>query len=1526
MYTNMSYCTQCGETDCKRHPVNKSCNHCGKSFTQDRYLKHIEKCSSRSAKRSSNLDIKSYYEAALQQLHDDSQKEISQLRNTIAALNHNADRQKERFREEFESYASNLEKRNQELTEKLRSVSIAQTLSSNMESQYTRDLANRNVEISRLQQEIQQLKSDHSITLQNNQVLMDKKIADIEQDSRLQIEKIKMEYTPKIAYLERSISDQKELYNQKFKDDMQLIQSKYNQLSLDLRSEFEQKEKEYTVKIKQITKEKDEQIASVTSQNRNMRHEYDYVRSKLQEVTDKLASVESTSSEKIRSMNVTIEQEKHANTQIVNTLKSKIKSLNEINEKQAEEIKQIKLEKNNLEDRTTIDFNTLRHKVRQHQASVDKMQTDFIKKEEELYLKYQDQLTSQSQKISELSSKCDELAGIQDKYNSSIKRIDGLNAYNKDLVTQINKLKDIVQELKHEKQKIMSDSQLTTNAIQVHKSKLAELTKQNSLYEVDKRRLILTVDSQKEQILQLETNYKDIQDKYHNILHSTKMTLQDEKELVIHLKSELAKLTLENQEIGEYKNTVNVQESQINKMKINIQKLSSDLEQLTSRHSKVTDELVNVTAGLHEQIDNVKKRDDRIRNYESKFTQLHNELNISQSKISKLEKEYQDKCKEFAQSKKEYDNANSELQVCRNKIHTQHIQISNLHNEKDSIINQYNELRSVNEAVASGLKELKNRYDILSGKNIAINDKSISTRKEYESLRSEFNKYKKDNDELVNTLNEKLKARSSELSDSQKQLKNYEQALKDTTQLEKSVQEYKKKCMERETDLSILQTNSEKIIQKFKHELAITTAEHTELREKIRTLTEQNSNYQQKLQQMSSLENKIDSYNTTISQLTDLKYKFPEIESSRNKYKAMYQNVSKECERLTRIDQEYTNLQSQYKDIKTINHTLQTTISKNSQQIEALQSVINKQATVITSNDKMIDKLQNELKKKIELEKYLTEQINTVENTYKNEKVMFLNHMTRVDEQYKKLETDLAYSNGKLSNIEDNSEKLAKLTDDFNTLSNQFKKIKQINSELRDMKAELEQKLSLEQQKYADVQNKITALRNENVDLSRILEKAQKSIERNSVTHKATVNNLNIQLDDLHTKYKIASEKIVDIRQKNSIIEELEQHNKKLTIDIDNTKRINNELAEKFTKLEKEYTSLSKKHNISKLYEVQVDTLIEENKTIRNARDELAKELKLINSKEILTENNDLKQKVVKLNENINTLTTECDTYRRQCRDLEHNTNILSEYKDKIITLDITVKNLSANNQELSKRLKELPTMFEVQKNEELRLALASENATLLKRLNSLSSQIRTLDKLKENDKRQTVLLNEKENKLIQLNNEIGVYLQQIEDYNVTQQLLRDEMAKIRDTIEPLKREIEAKNKEIAELKLAPERLNAKVKRLRDDSLTTIHKYINSEKKVKIELQALKERNTELQHAIEMLTNEIDQSNSDIKHLIDMKDELKTNFIRNLNEQKTSGELQIFELQKLIDLRDSRIKELEELLNTFVKKQLGVAN
>lgn len=127
---------------------------------------------------------------------------------------------------------------------------------------------------------------------------------------------------------------------------------------------------------------------------------------------------------------------------------------------------------------------------------------------------------------------------------------------------------------------------------------------------------------------------------------------------------------------------------------------------------------------------------------------------------------------------------------------------------------------------------------------------------------------------------------------------------------------------------------------------------------------------------------------------------------------------------------------------------------------------------------------------------------------------------------------------------------------------------------------------------------------------------------------------------------------------------------------------------------------------------------------------------------------------------------------------------------------------------------------------------------------------------------------------------------------------------------------------QISKLEKGPAVFDAKVRKLRDDSLAVIHKHIAREKATLEKVNKVEEMNNRLHSTIEMMHNEIEVSKSELEEVLGMKEELKNTFVRNLNDQKEMYELQMKNLEQNMKLKDERIMLLENRLDKFVSKTL----
>lgn len=1133
--------------------------------------------------------MKEYYESAIHQIQGEYHKESSQLRNTIGVLDQNIERQKTEMaslKQDNIRRIAESEKINNDLIERLRTISVSNILDDNMKCQYTKDLANKNVQVAQLQQEIESVKSEHFTELHNQQITYTKRLADYEQKRRLEIEKVKMEYEPQIAILKRNLEEQKKTSEKKMQDDIQKIQSKYNNAVQLINEEFEKKEKQYKIKEKQVVGEKESIITELTSRYKNIKNNSDYLTKRLEETTNKLAESEVNRTEEVCKIKSSHSEELREQIELVNMLRSKVKYLHDINTKYVEEIKQIKQDRDNTEERANIELNTLRHRARQFQSNSEKSHSQCLQKEEDLIAQYQNKFAQQIQKIATLSDKCAELEPTRERYNNALKLNDGLKTQNREYVNRLKSLEETISDLKREKQEVVARCTELVKVVEFDKKKIATLTKQVNIADMEKKELTTAVNFQCQQMDKMEKNYRDIQDKYHNVLKSTSTTLKDEQELIKHLKEELAKLTLQVSEMDNLKMELRNKDTQFYTLGNNVQKLNSSLTQKTLDYEEYVVKWSALNTEYKQQSDQLDKQKQVNQKYENKISQLQLDGKKLQTSLVSLEKEYREKCDALSSTKELKEGLDTQYNVVKNKIHSLDAQVSNLTVERDNMSSKNKDLHVINDDLEKMTTTLKKNINTSNQKCIELSEQVSTLKKENGKIRKEFDNAVQSHVKLVETLNEKIQTHTQDIKELKKQLVDYEQTHKDYTRLIKENQEQKKLILSSQTEYFNLQSNYGKAFNKLQTEMVNMKQELNTLTEQLQVAETRALSFEQQVEDIPKLEEQLEEYEKTIGELNQYKYKCVDTENSRDKYKSLYKNIIVENERLKSVENEHTRLSALYKDLKSANHILQNANNNSSSQKEGLQKTITNHTLTISIQEKTIRKLQEELDNKTRMESELTKKILKLQNSYQQEKSTLMIRFNKYDEQYKKMETDLAFTQGKLSNIEENDEKLLRLTNETQGLLNQLGKTKQINEELKHRMAELEKQLESERCKYVELQPKCTALRDNCTELTRKLEKTSTIIENNNVLHKTSVDKFTTELNDLTRKNKDLAEKAMDIRQKNALVCELEQQCKKYQTEVENNRRSITEMTDNFNTLQKKYTLMCDKYKMSELYKV----------------------------------------------------------------------------------------------------------------------------------------------------------------------------------------------------------------------------------------------------------------------------------------------------------------------------------------------------
>jgi len=448
---------------------------------------------------------------------------------------------------------------------------------------------------------------------------------------------------------------------------------------------------------------------------------------------------------------------------------------------------------------------------------------------------------------------------------------------------------------------------------------------------------------------------------------------------------------------------------------------------------------------------------------------------------------------------------------------------------------------------------------------------------------------------------------------------------------------------------------------------------------------------------------------------------------------------------------------------------------------------------------------------------------------------------------------------------------------------------------------------TLEQNKTALKQTITTIENDDNNDKMKRINEFKGKLTQLNATH----TDLEIRYDCLSQKYEAQSGQYEDLKKnhtklvsENRKLKQIEQEYEKiaewktqlpaLKTELEKSKQAWMSLNEQhinardaLKQIEQKYTTLSASYNELLPLESQLKLLKDLNTTLVKKVDRLKGE----------------EEAHIKIRIQLDTITKVYNACQEQCTKLEAK---WTESKLTISNMEQNLLRLESDNKNLQYQLDSLPSLVEISLQNEQREQLYIENSTLKHKLQKLNTQIKEVNTLKEIEKEQQAQLKERYLEVTKLNKAITSLKQESIEQGKLYTATCKELDLFKTQAADLVKQKQALTDEIGFLKQTPDMLNNKVKRLRDDSLATIHKYIHREKQIQQALEQSDGKIKELEYAIEILTVEMNQSKTDMETILTLKENLKV-------EQAVH-----------LQVRDSRIRELEELLNTYMRKQMNI--
>jgi len=1477
--------------------MSYTCDFCFKKYPEKkRYLAHIERCPMLNGGENyeNKTDPLKQEIITLKQNQDNLLYTIQSLQNQLA----NAADPKAIFL---------LEESNRLLVARLNDSKRTDLLDNQKQAvidQYVKEITEKTVEIEMLKKYNDRICAEQSVVIEQNKNYANKLKLELESQHRKLVESKNEE----IEALKKMLETQKEEFSAKFKNEVTSIQSRFNVAKGQSESTFEVRVKELEIELKKCRE------GSVLMENEYKRIN-DYLKKDNDRIILKYSGLETEQIHKFQAQNSEIENlrasirnhEKTISEQRVE-ISQKARDIENVKIAYSSEIDLLRMEYEKYKTNTSKDFEMLR----QQMSKLQNARAQESREAEERDTKSRGVIADKTFKIGLLEEKCKEMDSLRSTYLESIQKQTKLEEQYKLIHQQYTVQVDELNSLKKSHQSDKEKLDTANNTLGEFMNKVTFLTSQYAHEKGITKQFQQMISTQKEELEQLQTRYNDVQEKYHMVLNSTKTAISDERELVSNLKEELAKATtaLKNQQ--ELQNRISEHEKTHMIVKSKLSSLNDTL------HKK----LVENKNLIKDAVEKDKKFDKLVEENRVLETTL-NDCKVTtvklQEHIESLKKKIQENENVFISNKKTMEEMKSANRTYESKNLSLQKTIDELNNEIKSIIKNKEvveeNLQTSDKNLSECRKEL-NKFrtlaDTLKGTCGALEEHRAHLIKDKEDLNEKYLKIHTQSTETIRILETKYNSKIKEIATLNESVRIYEENKKNIGELEIQMRELRNKCNAVTAEKESVQSTYQQYSQKFKSTIQHLEQQNTSLTEDSRRLAGEITQLQDKARRARNMEQAILDQDKLKNEISILERKVSDSETQRNALKNIYETMMTEFQECKTNLRDQQNIASKFKDEKIKTAELE-------KQLAVLQTSLNKSEHALgkVRNELVLrDSTINEVKQSLEKEQSSGESLRSRVKEYIEALKSARDNLNVLTKRTGDMETELNFTRGQLSNMKCDISETSRLKDQINSRDVSIKNAKKLTTELQERVAELEKELDSSKNELAKQIAKTNFQRTQITANNVTIEKVKTNLERETLLNKTTIRNLSIQLDEQSKKLIEANHKIVDMRQKDGEIRDL-----KLILDGKTTEleKLNQELTElksTLANLQSKHADVSEKLNSSRLVQLQIDRLIQENESLKVEHkihlNQLGKIREIENQQPMIDDLQYKLKRAIQENEDL----------VKNMREIEYDRSLYMKCREEISRLNIVLTGLKSENATLEKKLSELPPLFEIKQREELLEKISSEHATMTKRLTALNGQIRVLDKLKEDLKAKTNIIQQKDNDILQLTSRTVGFTDQINEYKDVIQTLRQEMTATKDTIAPLEEGIRKRDAEIENLRKAPAMLDAKVRKLRDESIQTIHRYINNEKQTKQFLAQAQEKNRELQQMVEMLSNEIDQSNSDMEHLIAMKDELKQNFIQNLNEQKVTGDIQVQEMRRLLELRDERVKDIESLLNSFITKKL----
>lgn len=1186
-----------------------------------------------------------------------------------------------------------------------------------------------------------------------------------------------------------------------------------------------------------------EKIKALEAELKTTTEKFYEFKTNYQEIKEKMDTLEQINKDEITELTT------KSNT-LITEYRNKIETLQKTCNEQTRKIKELEDNKTKLENEVKVQeekYKIHTSRIENNVRRINGSFQDYIKKaeerEKEIDKTYNLKLKDQDRIISSLKQDTTELINLRESYKTQSERM-------ADTKVQFGEVNDKCRKLEAKMKKEMemnatSKDKYDMVVAEYEKMKINfnSVQKQNESYKLENKNLFTENATLKSELDMAVNSCNSIQKQNSRANKLLENALAKEKGLTSHLQKEVVVLKDRCAQFQKYKETLEFQSIELNtiteknkQLNSKVLEISNKLTDIKAEHSKSRDE-------LEELLQKEKINKNTIQSLEFKLQHQYTQVEL----LEKTKKDYslemqslRENISNITYEREELFKNNAKM---KDKITELSVNIERINKNNEEITKQSRELKKKNDDITASftlskkeLEEEKRKYDeILSLYNNYVKQLNVIKKNhEVASINYKNNLTSLTNDKKE--LQEQLKSLNSKLDDFRKLKAQYDEAQEELNK--QKVELYQKEEIISRTNSA--SENIKSILNEERNAFNIKTQKYDDIiNEKEKTI--------EKLRQMEPKIKEI------YKDLCFYKNEYGNIEKYKNQYEETYSLLKTTKTQLDILTKNHETIQSNYNvllqenvkyknEIKDI-HELEKKITDKTKEYFQLEQLKTKLEKRVSYDEAITKDIKEQLMIKIHEANTHFSTIQKLTNEMNEKEITYKKRIEQQSNQLHNVQKDLFYANGKLSTIEENEERMKEYKKNFEEVKNENNKLNQIITEYKRQIDEKTKELEISYNKILNITNTMNEFKSSNSIYSSNHKKLKEATDIIIKRHEKTIEHLNAQLQ-MTTKEKdnntirLSTLRLVETERDtlNKSLEELsEKYNQLKKSNTMNLKQIKT-ISDKYTQVKLDYDAykqLKAESNIILEANRELQKTIELQKQEINHLKDNSNDLLMEKSKGMQIELYHLKQDYEVQFQEYKRFKTDNNMLKEKNRKLEEdNENFGKE-----------LRKLSIMNQELEKTIKELPTPKEYRRVLDSREVLSFEVNNNKKKMDDLEDKLIKLPGLLKQMEKQKNTIDKLTSDIISLKSDLNKYdKMDIEQKELLYQKNR-QIEKQTDFLEENRNEIERLRIQVEDLSLKPARFEAKLKKLRDENLITLHKYIQDKKDLE---EKVKELNIEI--------------------------------------------------------------------------------